>query len=265
MQRALPAIFAWLWLVLGTTAAEVMPPKPAQWFNDYAGAVPAGTAAELNAKLQQFERETSNEVVVAVWQDMQTDSSVQDYTFRIFQQWKIGRKDRNNGIGLFMFIRARQMFIQVGDGLEGAVPDVTAKRIVEDEIGPHFKTGDYGGGLTAGVNAILAAAKGEYTGTGRTANEKSGLGSVPLIVWVILAIVGLNLVAGLIHFMRRGLEISGSGWRWLNILDTVLTTISRSGGAGFSSGGSGGWSPGGGGGFSGGGGRSSGGGAGGSW
>ena len=263
MQRALLAILAWLSVVLGAAAVEVMPPKPAHWFNDYAGAVPAGTAAEIDAKLQQFERDTSNEVVVAVWQDMQTDSSVQDYTFRIFQQWKIGRKDRNNGVGLFVYLKARKMFIQVGDGLEGAVPDAIAKRIIEDEIGPHFKTGDYAAGLTAGVNGILAAAKGEYTGTGRTAGETGGLRSVPWFAWVILAIVGLNIVAGIIHFMRRGLEISGSGWRWLSILDTILTVV-RSSGGGFSSGGSGGWSSGGGG-FTGGGGRSSGGGAGGSW
>ena len=264
MQRALLAILAWLSVALGAAAAEVMPSKPAHWFNDYAGAVPAGTAAELDAKLKQFERDTSNQVVVAVWQEMQTDSSVQDYTFRIFQQWKIGRKDRNNGAGLFVFIKARKMFIQVGDGLEGAVPDAIAKRIIEDEIGPHFKTGDYAAGLTAGVNAILAAAKGENTGTGRTAGDKAGFRSIPWIGWVIIVIIGMNVIGGIIHFMRRGLEISGSGWRWLNIIETILTSVRISGG-GFSSGGSGGWSSGGGGGFIGGGGRSSGGGAGGSW
>jgi len=265
VQRTLLAICAWLSLVLGATAAEVMPPKPAQWFNDYAGVVPAGAAAGLNAKLQQFERDTSNQVIVAVWQDMQTDSSVQDYTFRIFQQWKIGRKDRNNGIGLFVFVKARQMFIQVGDGLEGAVPDAIAKRIVADEIAPHFKTGDYTGGLTAGVDAILAASKGEYTGTGHVASDSRGPGGVSWFGWVIVAFIGLNVVLGIIHAMQRGMVISGNGWRWLNVLDTVLSVVNSSGGRGFSSGGSGGWSSGGGGGFIGGGGRSSGGGAGGSW
>ncbi len=264
MQRALLSIFIWLAVALGAAAVEVMPPKPARWFNDYAGVVPTGTAAALDAKLQQFERDTSNQIVVVVWQEMQTDSSIQDYTFRIFQQWKLGQRENNNGLGLFVYIQPRKMFIQVGDGLEGAVPDAIAKRIIEDEILPHFKIADYSAGLTAGVDALLAAAKGEYTGTGRTAGEVNSLSNVPWVVWLILAIIGLNILGGIVHFMRRGLEISGSGWRWLNVLDTILIIFRNSGGGGgFSSGGSGGW--GGGGGFSGGGGRSSGGGAGGSW
>lgn len=264
MRHSLLAIILWIAAAFGVRAAEVMPPKPARWFNDYAGVVPDATVRELDAKLEQFERDTSNQVVVAVWRDMQSDSSVQDYTFRIFQQWQLGQRDKNNGIGLFVFVDPRKMFIQVGYGLEGAVPDAIAKRIIDDEIAPYFKAGDYGAGLTAGVDAILAAAKGEYKGTGRTAG---GAGEIPWFVWVILAIIVLNVLAGIVHFMRRGLEISGSGWRWLNALDTILTIFrSSGGGGGFSSGGSGGWSSGGGGGgFSGGGGRSGGGGAGGSW
>ena len=223
-----------------------MPPKPAQWFNDYAAVVPSDTVSQLNAKLQQFERDTSNQVVVAVWRDMQTDSSVQDYTFRIFQQWKLGQRDKNNGIGLFVFINARKMFIQVGYGLEGAVPDAIAKRIIEDEITPKFKTGDYGSGLSAGVDAILAASKNEYKGPGSI--NKSGhllddWGDGSWIFWLLVALFILKFFLQL----RGGHVISGRG--------------SYRGGWGSG----GGWSSGGGGGFSGGGGRSGGGGAGGSW
>ncbi len=238
----------WLWLAVlaGASAAEVMPPKPAQWFNDYAAVVPSDTVSQLNAKLQQFERDTSNQVVVAVWRDMQTDSSVQDYTFRIFQQWKLGQRDKNNGIGLFVFINARKMFIQVGYGLEGAVPDAIAKRIIEDEITPKFKTGDYGSGLSAGVDAILAASKNEYKGPGSI--NKSGhllddWGDGSWIFWLLVALFILKFFLQL----RGGHVISGRG--------------SYRGGWGSG----GGWSSGGGGGFSGGGGRSGGGGAGGSW
>ena len=264
MQRTLLLILAWLALLPAGSAAEVMPPKPARWFNDYSGLVPANVTAQLDAKLKQFERDSSNQVIVAVWSDMQSESSVQDYTYRIFQQWKIGMADKKNGIGLFIFINPRKMFMQVGDGLEGAVPDITAKRIISDQIAPHFKTGDYGEGLTAGVDAILAAAKGEYKGTGRTSGDSSHL---PWIAWLIIAIIGLNIFGVIIHLMRRGVEISGRGWRWLSFLDTVLSAF-QSGGGGISFGG-GGWSSGGGSsggsGFSGGGGSSSGGGAGGGW
>ena len=259
------ALLAWLSLALGAGAAEVMPPKPAQWFNDYAGVVAPDVAARLNARLQQFERDTSNQVVVAVWRDMQTDSSVQDYTDRIAESWKFGGKDRKNGLVLFVFTGVRKMFMQVGYGLEGAVPDATAKRIIDMEIEPHFKAGDYGAGLAAGVDAIVAAAKGEYTGTGHIAGETTG---IPWLAWIIIAFVGLNILAGIIHFMRRGIEISGSGWRWLNILDTVLSFLQSSGGGIAFGGGRGGWSSGGGGGnrgISSGGGSFGGGGAGGSW
>ncbi len=259
MQRTLLAFVAWLSVAFGASAAEVMPAKPARWFNDYAGAVPANVAAQLDAKLQQFERDSSNQIVVAVWREMQSDTSVQDYTFRIFQQWKLGQAGKDNGIGLFVFIKPRKMFMQVGYGLEGAVPDAVAKRIIEDEIGPHFKSGDYAAGLAAGVDAILAAAKGEYKGTGRTAGDGNG---VSWFTWIIIAFVALNVLAGIIHFMRRGVEISGRGWRWLNFLDTVLMLFRSSGGSSFGGGGGG---SSGGGGFSGGGGRSGGGGAGGSW
>lgn len=246
IQNCLLRFWLWLAVVAGASAAEVMPPKPAQWFNDYAAVVPSDTASQLNAKLQQFERDTSNQVVVAVWRDMQSDSSVQDYTFRIFQQWKLGQRDKNNGIGLFVFINARKMFIQVGYGLEGAVPDAIAKRIIEDEITPKFKTGDYGSGLSAGVDAILAASKNEYKGTGSI--NKSGhlfddWGDGSWIFWLLLALFIFKFYLQL----RGGFVISGRG--------------SYRGGWGSG----GGWNSGGGGGFSGGGGRSGGGGAGGSW
>ena len=246
IQNCLLRFSLWLAVVAGASAAEVMPPKPAQWFNDYASVVPSDTVSQLNAKLQQFERDTSNQVVVAVWRDMQTDSSVQDYTFRIFQQWKLGQRDKNNGIGLFVFINARKMFIQVGYGLEGAVPDAIAKRIIEDEITPKFKTGDYGSGLSAGVDAILAASKKEYKGPGSI--NKSGhllddWGDGSWIFWLLVALFILKFFLQL----RGGHVISGRG--------------SYRGGWGSG----GGWSSGGGGGFSGGGGRSGGGGAGGSW
>ena len=246
IQNCLLRFSLWLAVVAGASAAEVMPPKPAQWFNDYASVVPSDTVSQLNAKLQQFERDTSNQVVVAVWRDMQTDSSVQDYTFRIFQQWKLGQRDKNNGIGLFVFINARKMFIQVGYGLEGAVPDAIAKRIIEDEITPKFKTGDYGSGLSAGVDAILAASKNEYKGPGSI--NKSGhllddWGDGSWIFWLLVALFILKFFLQL----RGGHVISGRG--------------SYRGGWGSG----GGWSSGGGGGFSGGGGRSGGGGAGGSW
>ena len=75
---------AWCW---AAGAAEVIPPVPAQWFNDYAGVVSPATAARLNQTLQDFERETSSQILVAIFQKMESASSLEDYSFRVFQAW----------------------------------------------------------------------------------------------------------------------------------------------------------------------------------
>jgi len=170
------------------------PPKPERYFNDYAGVVSDATAARLNKTLEEFERAAASQIVVAVFPKMQTDSSIEDYTVRIAQAWGVGQKDNNNGAVLFVFIQDRQMFLQVGYGLEGAIPDATAKTIIEREIKPRFQANDFDGGLTAGVNAILQAARGEYQGTGRTVGEgrrKQGPG-VPVMILLFALIIFIS-------------------------------------------------------------------------
>ena len=160
-----------LWC-LAAHAAEVIPPVPAQWFNDYAQVVSPATAARLNQTLQDFERETSSQIVVAIFRKMESASSIEDYTTRVAQAWKVGQQSKKNGVVLFVFVQDRKMFIQVGYGLEGALPDATCKRIIEEEIKPRFRNNDFDGGLSAGVAAILKATKGEYKGTGQTTAAK---------------------------------------------------------------------------------------------
>jgi uncharacterized protein len=251
-MKRLCLIVGLLWS-FGVTAAEVIPTAPARYFNDYANVVSAATSERLNKTLEDFEKTSSSQIVVAVFPKMQSDSSIEDYTFRVKETWKVGQKGKNNGAVLFVFIQDRKMFLQVGYGLEGALPDALCKQIIEYEIKPRFKTGDYDGGLTAGVAAILAATKGEYRGTGRTVAEGHGNGS-GIIFLVLFGFVFLMIIFTAIR--RAGRTIyHGGGWS------------TGSGWSGWSSGssGGGGFSSGGGGGFSGGGGSGGGGGAGGSW
>src|ERR1039457_1815903 len=140
-------------------AAEVMPPRPDAYFNDYAHVVSSSTAADLNRQLEQFERDTSSQILVAVYPKMETDSSIEDYTIRVAQSWGVGQKGKNNGAVLFVFVQDHKMFIQVGYGLEGALPDALAKRIIENELKPNFRNGNFDAGLRAGVTAILQATK----------------------------------------------------------------------------------------------------------
>jgi len=152
--------------------AEVIPPRPARYFNDVAGIVPRDVGDRLNRQLEQFERDTSNQILVAVFPKMQSDSSIEDYTVRVAQAWGVGQKDKKNGAVLFAFMQEHGLYIQVGYGLEGALPDGICHLIIDNELKPRFRAGDYAGGLSAAVDAMIAATRGEYHGTGRTNAEK---------------------------------------------------------------------------------------------
>jgi len=240
-----------LLFIQNLTAAEVIPPAPDRYFNDYAHVISPQVSESLNTQLETFEKSTSNQIVVAIFPKMQTNSSIEDYAQHIFEAWKPGQKKLDNGAILFVFVQDHKMRIHTGYGLEGALPDITCKRIMDDEITPHLKANDFDGGMIAGVNAMIAATRGEYKGTGRTVAQRhtqnsSNLGTLVFIaVFILLAL--LNRRRGTSYY-NSGRSNWGGGW------------YVGGGGGGGSWGGSSG-----GGGFSGGGGSSGGGGASGSW
>jgi uncharacterized protein len=244
-------LLAVLVFVGGLRAAETIPSAPQDHFNDYAGIVERAAAQRLNAELAQFERETSNQIVVAVYPRMESDSSVEDYTVRVAQAWGVGTKGKSNGAVLFVFQQSHDIRIVTGYGLEGALPDALCKRIIEDEIIPRFRRSDFTGGLSAGVHAMMAAARGEYTGTGRTAREMSRRATgVPIGAVFFAIVVAMMVLSGVLR-RRRNFFYSPRGRRgvWINPRGPW--------GGGFGGGG--------GGTFSGGGGSFGGGGAGGKW
>jgi len=151
LNRATPLRHPGFGIRLRLLADEVIPPPPAAYFNDYANVVSTGTAAQLDKTLEDFERQSSDQIVVAVFPKMQSDSSIEDYTVRVARSWQVGQKNKNNGAVLFVFVQDHKMFLQVGYGLEGVLPDALCKRIIDEQISPRFKAGDFDGGLTAGV------------------------------------------------------------------------------------------------------------------
>jgi uncharacterized protein len=238
-------------------AAEVIPPKPDRYFNDYAQLVSPAAAQKFNDNLAQFERDTSNQVVVAIYPKMQSDSDIADYSQRVAQSWGVGQKERNNGVVLFVFPQDRKMFIATGYGAEGALPDATAFQITEYGIKRRFRTGDFEGGLAIGIDLIEKALRGEFKGTGKTVRESqsdnnSG-GSVPVaIIFIIFMII-------LIYMGRRQRR---NGYGYSSFGGPFIGGWGGGGGGGWSGGGGGGFDSGG---FSGGGGSFGGGGAGSSW
>jgi len=224
LPRILRSVVVGLYVVLFSHSldAEVIPPKPDGYFNDYAGVISKEAASRFNEQLAQFERETSDQVVVAVFPKMQSDSDIADYTQRVAQAWGVGQKERRNGVVLFVFIQDRKVFIQVGYGLEGALPDATAFDITERHIKPLFRTGNYEAGLATGIDLICKAIRGEHKGSGKTVAEGKGGGAftslLPFIIFVIVLFILSRLfrkLGGYGYSSRGGGPVfipSGGGW-----------------------------------------------------
>jgi uncharacterized protein len=229
--------------------AQNPPPKPDRYITDQSGVLDPATLATVNSQLDQFERDTSNQIVVALYPSLPPDAEIAQYATTTYNAWAIGQKGKDNGALLLIFTNDHQMFICTGRGLEGALPDAICKNIITQVIAPQFKQGDYSGGIQAGVNAMIAATKGEYKGTGSTQADQDGqlpdwAGLLIIIALALFVIFVLPRLRGGPFIYTSGGYGSGGGW---------------GGGGGFGGGGFGG------GGFSGGGGCSAGGGAGGGW
>ena len=261
--RALIAIA----LALLPQLARAQPPAPsppANFFTDSTGVVSAEVASRIEQRLREFQKASSNQVLVVVADRVPEGyASLEEYTNRTAEAWRVGDKTRDNGAVLFVFVGDRKVRIEVGYGLEGALPDALASRIISDEITPRFREGKYGDGLLAGVDAIILATRGEYKPTSKPAGSSDTF-------LIVLAVVFFLLVGVVIPIVREVMQIR-RGWRTYS----GHGTSSGRRGSGWGSGGGsswGGWSSGGGsswggsgGGFSGGGGSFGGGGASGSW
>jgi uncharacterized protein len=192
MRAFASALVVSLWLVrAGAAGAESLPPPPTAYFNDYASLVSAADAARLEDKLRRFADETSTQVVVVVFESLPSES-LEDFTIRAAQAWGAGRKDWDNGAVLFVFVSDRKMRIETGYGLEGALPDQLAARILDLEVRPRFRAGDWAGGLEAGIDGILAATRGEYKAPPPKKAQPVSLVAILIILFFVVLLVWLG-------------------------------------------------------------------------
>jgi len=140
-------------------AAADAPPAPQGHVDDRAGWLPADKARDLDDRLTRFEQQTGHVIVVAIFPELPSPS-MEEFTVRTAQAWRIGRKGLDDGVVLFVFVKDRKLRIEVGYGLDAQVPDVVAKRIIDQRITPRLKAGDPAGGIRAGVEALIAAIQG---------------------------------------------------------------------------------------------------------
>jgi uncharacterized protein len=178
---------------LGALAQPPAPKPPTNFFTDEAGVVSAEVAARIEQRLRDLQKTSSNQVLVVV-ADRVPDgyASLEEYTNRTAQAWRVGDKSRDNGAILFVFVADRRIRIEVGYGLEGALPDALASRIINDEITPRFRAGRYGEGLLSGVDAIIRATRGEYQPIPPVASP-SGKTLLIVLVVILFLIVGVVL------------------------------------------------------------------------
>jgi len=246
-------------------------PNPPRLVNDLAQVMTADQVATLESKLVAYDDSTSNQVVIVTVPTI-GEEPIADFALKIMRDWGVGNKKTNNGIVILAAIKERQVFIATGYGLEGAIPDITAKEIVDNEIIPHFKApgqDNYYRGFDQATDAIARAAAGEYKAPdGYRPKGSRGHGGGGNVIGIgVIALIILFLIIGRGGGGRGGGGLFSGGGMLPFILGSMLGSSSR--GSGWGGGDSGGgWSGGdsGGGGFGGfGGGSGGGGGAGGSW
>jgi uncharacterized protein len=274
-----------LWLASGAfynAYAEVAVPKLTGHVIDQTATLSTVEISQLENMLREFEAKKGSQIAVLVVPTTKPER-IEQYSIRVAEEWKLGRTKVDDGVILLIAKNDRTLRIEVGYGLEGALTDITSKRIISETITPYFKQGDFNGGITAGVQQIMRVIDGEPlpAPTQKNANTENGAsqflpiiiliafvlggtlraifgrllgalatgGIIGVIVWIFVSVFGIAILAALAAFVfalisgNGGNGGGGRGW----------------GGGGFGGGGFGG------GGFSGGGGGFGGGGASGRW
>ena len=240
--------------------AQDFPAKSNKLVNDYTNTLSTAQISQLEQKLVAFDDSTSNQVAVVIIKSV-GDYDINEYALELGRKWGIGGSAKNNGVILLIALGDRKMSIQTGYGLEGALPDIYTKRIIENDIKPFFKGGDYYSGIDAGTNSIISLIKGEYKNDNPKAKSKGNKGGAGFAVIIIIIIIAILIKRG---GGGGGSQVIGGRGVADALLWGMLLGGGRNSGGGFGGGFGGGSS--GGGGFGGfGGGSFGGGGSSGSW
>lgn len=290
IARPLRALMLWLLLAPLLALAQSLQPVPELRARvmDQTGTLDAGTLATLESRLASFEQEHGAQVVVLMVASTAPED-IADYTQRLGDAWKIGRKDVGDGLLFVVAKDDRRMRIAPAKRLEGAIPDLMAKRILDQAVAPAFRQGDYAGGIRSGLDQILAAIAGEALPAPTASPVDEGPPWQDLFIFGVFALPILSAVLrGLfgnkLGSLLTGAAASGMAWHLTAVLWIagaagvigllvalfmqvlpVVQPSSRSRGGHWGGGPGGGWSSGGGGFGSGGGGNFGGGGASGGW
>ncbi len=227
-----PGFFFFLALAIYSLALSLEVPPLRGRVNDYAKLLPQERARALEAQLEKFEQETGHQIAVLTIPSLKGDS-LEDFSIRVAESWKIGKKGFDNGAILLIARDDRRLRIEVGYGLEGVLPDAIASRIIREVITPRFRSGDYAGGIEAGVDAILKITKGETLpertrpAPGPTASQGASLITILMITAMLALFIGMTrrrLFGGAVGGAASGLVTSlfASGGLGLVLLPALI-------------------------------------------
>jgi uncharacterized protein len=249
---------ALLLLLAGGLHGQGLPvPRLVAHVTDEAAILTPDQRVELETELMRYEDSTGNQFAVLIIPSLQGEV-LEEYSLRVAELNKLGTAEHSNGLLMLIVTEERKIRIEVGYGLEGAIPDATTALVRENEISPRFRQGDYFGGLQSGLRALMLAAAGEYRAEPRS-KQPEGFGLMGIVVVIVMILV-------ISRIFRRGPPRGGRGFGGSIIPWIIASQASswgrRGGGGGWGGGGSFG---GGGGGWGGGGGSFGGGGSSGGW
>ena len=172
----------------GVQAQRAVAPHNAVWVHDEANVLSASAKAQMEALLQAHRDSTSTQLAVLIVPSLEGED-IDGYGVRVFEEWKLGQKGKDNGVLFLIAMQERQMRIEVGYGLEGVLTDALSSRINRNEVAPYFRQGNYEAGIQAGVVAIIKAVAGEYTNDNPTPRKRGKKSS-----WSTLIFLGLIIL-----------------------------------------------------------------------
>jgi uncharacterized protein len=180
---------------------------------DNAEIVSAEAERRITARLKEHEARTTNQIAVLTVPTLDGES-VEEFAVKVFEGWKLGQKGKDNGVLVVVAARERRMRIEVGYGLEGTLTDAHASRIIRDAMTPRFRSGDFDGGVEAGVAAIIARLTGDESAAAPAPSEPqsffdSGAADLPLHERILIGVFVLSII-GL--FTVIGIATPGVGW-----------------------------------------------------
>ncbi|QQS35067.1 MAG: TPM domain-containing protein [Ignavibacteriales bacterium] len=178
-------------------------PQLKQWATDLSSTLSSGEINSLNRRLKTYEDTTSNQLVLLMIPTLD-DYPIEMFTHEVAEKNKIGTKENNNGVLFFIARNDRKLRLEVGYGLEGALPDALANSIIRNDIVPYFKRNEFYNGIVSGLNAIVAAIGGEYANSPEPSDESQPVSVISTILFILIAII--------ISFLRKGSGRGGGGF-----------------------------------------------------